>query len=61
MIQRFGLTEAQVRGERFVDHDPERHLERFVDLLCLTQPERVTSVHRQFLSRQIPSALVRWG
>ncbi|MCO6455316.1 MAG: methionine synthase [Pirellulaceae bacterium] len=43
-----GLTEQDVRGERFAGHD--RDLKNFVDILCLTHPEIVVDIHRQFLA-----------
>jgi 5-methyltetrahydrofolate--homocysteine methyltransferase len=49
MIQRYKLTEAEVRGERFADHDPQKHLKNFSDLLCLTHPDKITDIHRQYL------------
>jgi 5-methyltetrahydrofolate--homocysteine methyltransferase len=42
-----GLTEEDVRGPRFANHD--RDLKNFVDILCLTRPETVTDIHRQYL------------
>jgi 5-methyltetrahydrofolate--homocysteine methyltransferase len=43
MIQRETLTEADFRGDRFKDHpDP---LKGNNDLLCLTRPDIVTSLH----------------
>ncbi|MCO4764266.1 MAG: methionine synthase, partial [Myxococcales bacterium] len=47
MLQRMGLTEADFRGERYKDHPGE--LFGANDLLCLTKPEAVTAVHRQYL------------
>jgi 5-methyltetrahydrofolate--homocysteine methyltransferase len=48
MVQALGLTDAQMRGDRFRDHP--RDLSRFVDILSLTQPEAVTEIHRQYLA-----------
>ena len=36
-----------MRGERFADHPAD--LKNFVDLLCLTHPVEVVSIHRSFL------------
>ncbi|WP_425614969.1 methionine synthase [Anatilimnocola sp. NA78] len=47
MIQRYKLTEEQVRGDRFATHTKD--LVRFSDILCLTHPEKITSIHRQYL------------
>ncbi len=47
MIQSFGLTEKDYRGERFADFPAE--LKGNNDLLCLTRPEVITSIHRQYL------------
>src|SRR5690606_11721719 len=47
MIQKFKLSEAEVRGERFTD--AEKDLRNFSDLLCLTKPEIIEGIHRQFL------------
>ena len=48
MIQRLGLDEAGVRGERFADHDPSIDLKNFSDILCLTHPEKITDIHRAY-------------
>ncbi|HSG58976.1 MAG TPA: methionine synthase [Woeseiaceae bacterium] len=47
MIQGFGLTEDDYRGERFADwtHD----LKGNNDLLSLTRPELIRDIHRRFL------------
>lgn len=47
MIQRYNLTEADYRGERFKDwpHD----LKGNNDLLVLTQPAIIEEIHRQYL------------
>ncbi|MBW2458585.1 MAG: methionine synthase, partial [Deltaproteobacteria bacterium] len=47
MAQRQGLSEAQYRGERFKDHPID--LAGNHDVLCLTQPEVVADIHRQYL------------
>lgn len=48
MIQRYHLTEEQVRGERF--HGHHKDLVRFSDILCLTHPDKITEIHRQYLA-----------
>ncbi len=47
MIQRHGLEEDAFRGERFKDHPGD--LKGNNDLLCLTQPGIIRSVHRAYL------------
>ncbi|HSI27267.1 MAG TPA: methionine synthase [Aeromicrobium sp.] len=46
MIQRYGLTEADYRGERFKDWpiDPKGN----ADLLVLTRPDVIGEIHRQY-------------
>ena len=46
MIQRLGLDEAAVRGDRFADH--HKDLKNFSDILCLTHPEKITSIHDEY-------------
>ncbi len=46
MIQTFKLTEAEFRGERFRDHP--RPLKGDNDLLSLTRPELILSIHRAY-------------
>ncbi|MFK8115489.1 MAG: methionine synthase [Rubripirellula sp.] len=48
MIQRLGLDEAGVRGERFADHDSTKDLKNFSDILCLTHPEKITDIHSAY-------------
>lgn len=48
MIQELHLTDADVRGERFANHPQD--LSRFSDILCLTQPEAITEIHRKYLA-----------
>ena len=47
MIQRHKLTEADYRGERFKDwpHDVKGNN----DLLCLTQPQIIRGIHKEYL------------
>lgn len=49
MIQRLKFDEAAVRGTRFAGHDREKDLVRFSDILCLTQPDAITNIHRAYL------------
>ena len=46
-VQDLDLSESDFRGERFADWP--RDLKGNNDLLCLTQPERVAGIHREFL------------
>lgn len=55
MIQRYKLTEADYRGERFVDFKaPAGQRELFVkgnnELLSLTQPHVIQEIHEQYLA-----------
>ncbi|MBD0278063.1 MAG: homocysteine S-methyltransferase family protein [Flavisolibacter sp.] len=47
MIQRYKLSEADYRGERFKDWPTD--LTGNNDLLCLTQPQIVKEIHKQYL------------
>ncbi len=47
MIQRHKLTEADYRGERFKDWPSD--LKGNNDLLCLTQPEIIKGIHKEYL------------
>ncbi|MFN8266326.1 MAG: homocysteine S-methyltransferase family protein [Chitinophagaceae bacterium] len=47
MIQRHKLTEADYRGERFKDWPSD--LKGNNDLLCLTQPDIIKGIHKQYL------------
>jgi 5-methyltetrahydrofolate--homocysteine methyltransferase len=47
MIQRYGLTEAQYRGERFKDFPKD--LRGNNDLLTLTRPQVIREIHTQYL------------
>ena len=47
LVQSRGLTEDDFRGERFRLH--ERDLKNNPDLLNLTQPEIVQSIHKEYL------------
>ncbi len=46
MIQRLGLDEAAMRGERFASH--HKDLKNFADILALTHPEKLSQIHRQY-------------
>ncbi|HEX7612268.1 MAG TPA: homocysteine S-methyltransferase family protein, partial [Candidatus Limnocylindrales bacterium] len=48
LVQRYGLTEADFRGERFRDHP--RDVRGDTDLLCLTRPDVVRAVHDAYLA-----------
>jgi len=47
MLQHKGLADQEFRGERFRNHP--KPLRNNSDILCLTQPELVTQVHRDYL------------
>jgi 5-methyltetrahydrofolate--homocysteine methyltransferase len=46
MIQKLKLDEAAVRGKRFAGHNKD--LKNFSDILCLTHPDAITDIHRQY-------------
>lgn len=46
-IQNLELSEAQYRGERFKDYEYE--VKGNNDLLCLTQPEKLWDIHKQYM------------
>lgn len=48
MVQRWKLTEADYRGERFADY--ERDLKGNNDLLVLTRPDVIESIHLEYLN-----------
>src|SRR5687768_15781742 len=48
MIQRHKLTEADYRGERFKDWPSD--LKGNNDLLCLTQPDIIKGIHKEYLA-----------
>ncbi len=48
LIQRYGLTESDFRGERFRSHP--RDVRGDNDLLCLTRPDIVRAVHDAYLA-----------
>src|ERR671923_381543 len=47
MLQHKGLSDEEFRGSRFRNHP--RPLRNNSDVLCLTQPDLVTQVHREYL------------
>jgi 5-methyltetrahydrofolate--homocysteine methyltransferase len=47
LIQSFGLTEADFRGERFASHTDD--LKGCNDILCLTKPGVIAAIHDQYL------------
>src|SRR5712691_5968509 len=47
LLQRQGLTETDWRGERFRDHP--KLLKNNVDILCLSRPDVVSRIHREYL------------
>jgi 5-methyltetrahydrofolate--homocysteine methyltransferase len=47
MIQRYKLSEADYRGERFKDWASD--IKGNNDLLCLTQPQIIKEIHKQYL------------
>ena len=48
MIQRYKLSEADYRGERFKDWASD--IKGNNDLLCLTQPQIVKAIHKEYLA-----------
>jgi len=47
MIQRYKLSEADYRGERFKDWPSD--IKGNNDLLCLTQPQIIKNIHKEYL------------
>jgi 5-methyltetrahydrofolate--homocysteine methyltransferase len=47
MVHALKFSEADFRGSRFADHP--RDLKNFIDILVLTQPDAIESIHRQYL------------
>ncbi|MGD9721763.1 MAG: methionine synthase [Pirellulales bacterium] len=47
MVHALKLTEADYRGQQFAQHS--RDLKNFIDILVLTRPEAIESIHRQYL------------
>src|SRR5262250_2180525 len=48
MIQRYKLSEADYRGERFKDWPTD--IKGNNDLLCLTQPQIIKDIHKEYLA-----------
>src|SRR5690348_8833613 len=48
MIQRYKLSEADYRGERFKDWPTD--IKGNNDLLCLTQPQIIKEIHKEYLN-----------
>jgi 5-methyltetrahydrofolate--homocysteine methyltransferase len=48
MIQKMGLKEKDYRGERFAKHSVD--LKGDNDILCLTRPDIVADLHRQYFA-----------
>ena len=48
MIQPYRLEEADFRGRQFADHPRQFSLKGLNDLLCLTQPQIIGEIHRQY-------------
>jgi 5-methyltetrahydrofolate--homocysteine methyltransferase len=48
MIQRYMLSEADFRGRQFAGHPARFALQGFNDLLCITQPQVIEEIHRQY-------------
>ena len=48
MIYGIGLTEEQVRGERFAEW--EKELKNCTDIVGLTNPEEIVELHRAYLA-----------
>ena len=46
-IRTYGMTEVDMRGERFKDHNKD--LQNNGDLFSLTQPKMIEDIHRRFL------------
>ncbi|MBR6036413.1 MAG: methionine synthase [Bacteroidaceae bacterium] len=47
MIQRYGLTEEDFRGEQFKDVPGQ--MKGYNDILCLTRPDVIADIHRKYL------------
>ena len=63
MIQRFKLTEAQYRGERFKDF--HKDVKGNNELLSLTRPDVIADIHERYLAAgadliETPSAPPPW-
>jgi 5-methyltetrahydrofolate--homocysteine methyltransferase len=47
MVHELKFSEADFRGELFANHPKD--LRNLIDVLCLTQPESIETIHRQYL------------
>jgi 5-methyltetrahydrofolate--homocysteine methyltransferase len=47
MVHALRFSEADFRGQAFADHPQD--LKNFIDILAITQPDAVESIHRQYL------------
>src|SRR5437667_4068838 len=47
MVHALKFSEADFRGRRFAKHTKD--LKNFIDVLVLTQPEAIKTIHRQYL------------
>ncbi len=48
MVHRLHLTEEDARGKRFAKHTKD--VKNFVDVLCLTQPDAIREIHREYFA-----------
>ena len=58
MIQGYDLEEADYRGERFKNHPQD--VKGNNDLLCITQPQIIEEIQRQYLDAGISVAAMRY-
>jgi 5-methyltetrahydrofolate--homocysteine methyltransferase len=47
MVHALRLSEADFRGQQFASHPQD--LKNFIDILAITQPEAIETIHRQYL------------
>ncbi len=62
MVQGFKLTEKDYRGKQFADWTSD--LKGNNDLLCITRPDVIKSIHRQYLDAGADNVLTKawtWG
>src|SRR5262249_26365402 len=48
MVHRRKFTDADFHGARFASH--LKDLKNFIDVLCLSQPDAIRDIHRQYLA-----------
>ncbi|MBS0266256.1 MAG: homocysteine S-methyltransferase family protein, partial [Planctomycetes bacterium] len=48
MVQRHRLQETDFRGREFANHPAKHSLQGFNDLLCITQPQIIANIHREY-------------